>query len=248
MNHKLIFVEGLPGTGKTTLSEYIFNLLINHGIKTELLLEDNAKIPSNFRDIAGIPKSININVPFDNCQVIETGNYFYVNIRNCDEKSATLLTQYDIGDEFNKLVSVQEYMRCTLEWWRYWTEESIRDSVLVLDSAFMQCPINEMIFRGASDSEIMEYIRRIAETIKPYNPICIYLRRESADIAINFAKVVKGEVWAKGLDGLEKIGCTNLFERRFTLENTLISEAPSIVCTITDFDWSDAITKVKSLI
>ena len=247
MNYKLIFVEGLPGTGKTTLSEYIFNLLINHGIKTELLLEDNAKIPSNFRDIAGISKNININVPFDNCQVVETENYFFVNIRNCDDENATLLTKYDIGDEFNKLVSVQEYVQCTLEWWRYWVEVSIWDSVLVLDSAFLQCPINEMIFRGASDAEITEYIRCIAEIIEPYNPICIYLRRESAEIAIDFAKAVKGEVWAKGLDGLEKIGCSDLFERRFSLENTLISEVPNIVCTITDFDWSDAIAKVKSL-
>jgi len=46
MDYKLILVEGLPGTGKTTLSEQIFKQIIGRGIQVVLLLEENKKIPS----------------------------------------------------------------------------------------------------------------------------------------------------------------------------------------------------------
>jgi len=247
MEHKLIFVEGLPGTGKTTISEYIFGVLIEKGVQTELLLEGNEKSPSNFCDISGVPKNVNIGIPVHKCLTIETENYIYVNIKNSDE-SATQLRKYDIGDEFNKLVSVQEYVQCTLEWWQYWVNENVKDSILVLDSAFLQCPINEMILRGASDAEVVAYIKSIAKIIHPHNPICIYLRRESAKEAIDFAKSVKGKAWAEGIDRLVDIGCPDLFERRFILENTLLSEITSIICTVTGFDWSDAEARLKRMV
>jgi len=248
MDYKLVFVEGLPGTGKTTLSKQIYMILTEQGVHAELLLEDNEKIPCNFRDIAGIPRNLNIDISVNKSLVTETENYFYVNIGNCDKERATQLRQYDMGDEFTKYVSVQEFVQCTLEWWQYWVKLNIKDSILVLDSAFMQCPINEMILRGASDADVVTYIKRIAKIVKPYNPVCIYLRRESAKKAIDFAKSVKGEAWAKGIDGLADVGCPDLFERRFALENILLSEVTSIVCTVVDFDWSDAEAKIKSIV
>jgi len=238
----------LPGTGKTTISECIYKLLNGKSIKTELLLEDNEKIPCNFCDIAGIPKSERFNFPIKKYLTAETDNYFYVNLKKFDKITATQLKRYDIGDEYNKFISVKDYVQCTLEWWGYWVDSYVKDSVIVLDSAFLQCPINEMIFRGASDNEVLTYIQHIAEIIKPFNPICIYLRRESAKIAIDFAKEVKGEKWVKGLDGLVELGCADLFERRFRLENLLLPEIPGITCNITDIDWSDAINKIQRIV
>ena len=105
-----------------------------------------------------------------------------------------------------------------------------------------------MIFRKASDSEVMVYIQAIAEIISPLNPVCVYLRRESAKIAIDFAKAVKGEQWAKGIEGLAEFGCSDLFERRFDLGNTLLSFITNIVCHIDGYDWSDVETKIQSLL
>ena len=248
MDYRLILVEGLPGMGKTTLSEKIYKLLSEQGIKTELLLEGNARIPSNFCNIAGVPKG-----DFTDCieesiiAIKKTDNYIFVNLSGCSEETAKQLQRYDVGDEFNKFISAQEYSRCTLEWWQNWASNISLDTVLILDSAFMQCPINEMIFRKASNIEVEAYIRAIAEIIKSLNPVCIYLRRENAEIAINFAKAVKGEHWTKGIEGLKDFGCPDLFERRFALENILLSMLPNIVCDIANFDWSDADFKIHKL-
>ena len=247
MDYKLVLVEGLPGTGKTTLSEQIFKLFTKHGIQGELLLEGNVNIPSNLFNIAGIPNGVFPDFISKIPHAAETDNYIFVNMGDCEEKIANQLQRYDVGNEFNQFMSAQEYARCTLEWWKNWAKNT-RESALIMDSAFMQCPINEMIFRKASDSEVIVYIQAIAEIIKPLNPVCVYLRRESAKIAIDFAKTVKGEHWAKSIEGLAEFGCPDLFERRFNLENTLLSFIRNIVCHIDGYDWSDAETKVQSLL
>ena len=248
-NYKLIFVEGLPGTGKSTLSERIFKLLVNQGVSAELLLESNEKLPSSFWHVAGIPKSNFTNLFVNDAIIKETDNYFFVDMRKCTEESAKDLQRYDVGNEYNKYISSQEYARCTLEWWRSWASDIATESVLILDSAFLQCPINEMIFRGSSDKDITVYIQAIAETIKPFNPICIYLRRENAKIAIDFAKAAKGEHWAKGIDELlSQLGCSDVFERRFCLEQSLLSLIPNIVCNINGYDWSDVEAKIHDLV
>jgi len=248
VKYKLYLVEGLPGTGKTTLSERLHTLLIKKGIKSELLLEDDKKIPCNFCDIAGIPKIKAENYQIDRYVIKETENYFYVNLNECGQETAGRIKCYDIGDEFNKHISVQEYVNCTLEWWEHWTTDNIKDSVLILDSAFMQCPINEMIIRGAADPEISAYINSIAEIIKPYTPVCIYLNRGDAKTAIDFAKKAKGEEWTKGIERLAEIGCSNLFERRFDLENKLLPVIPGIICNINGNDWSDVEVKLSEII
>jgi len=246
---KLIFIEGLPGTGKSTVSERICKLLENQAIPAELLLEFNDKIPSNFYAIAGIPKFDFANLSVKEVIIKETENYFFVDMRKCTEEKARALKNYDIGDEFNEYISSQEYARCTLEWWRSWVVNNETESVLVLDSAYMQCPINEMIFRGSSDTEIKSYIQAIAKIITPLNPVCIYLRRENARIAIDFAKAAKGEHWAKGVEeGLAQNGFSDLFDRRFSLEQSLVTLIPNIICNVYDYDWSDVEVKIQELI
>jgi hypothetical protein len=170
-----------------------------------------------------------------------------VNLGHCANETANQLQRYNIGDEFNKFITAQEYARCTLEKWHNWANNYIKKSVIILDSAYMQNPINEMIFRKATDSEVETYIKSISEILKQFNPICVYLRRENAKTSIDFAKAVKGEQWAKGIDGLADIGCADLFERRFVLENKLLSLMPNIVCNINNYDWSEIESKISVL-
>lgn len=248
MKYNLILVEGLPGTGKTTLSEKLYKLFAESGIQAELLLETNEKSPSDFYNIAGIPKIDYPNFSSEISPVTVTNNYVFVNLGHCTDEIASQLQRYNVGNEFNKFISAKEYARCTLEWWKNWVNNCTNESVMILDSAFMQNPINEMIFRKAANAEVEAYIQAISEILKPLNPICVYLRRENAATSIDFAKGVKGEHWAKGIDGLADIGCSDLFERRFILENALLSLLPNIVCNINGYDWSDAETKIQELL
>lgn len=253
-NYQLILVEGLPGTGKTTISKYIYSILNKQGIKAELMLEEDPRIPSNFDHIAGIRKSEYANLLIDKVQIslailAETKEYIFINLRNCKEEHLNQLKNYDIGDEYNKYISVQEYARCTLEMWENWVQKFNHEVVHVLDCAFMQCPINEMVFRGATDIEIKEYISGITKIIKPLNPLCVYLRRENAKESIEFASNAKGSGWSLRIkEMLTNLGCPDLFERRFNLESKLLSQITNIICNIKEYDWTDAEQKISSIL
>ncbi|MCL2420875.1 MAG: hypothetical protein FWD03_03380 [Defluviitaleaceae bacterium] len=247
MNHKMIFIEGLPGTGKTTLSEKIFEMYTSQGIQAGLLQENDA-IPSNLYNVAGILKNDFASLQYDIDYITKTENYVFVNLSNCSVEAASQLQQYNLGDPFNPYISAQEYARSTLEWWQYWVDNNLTESVFILDSAFMQCPINNMIYRKAAEPEINAYIQAIAEIIKPFNPFCIYLCRENAKISMDFAKTVKSEQWAKRVDKfLADLDCLDVFDRRFDLERTLVALIPNIVCYINDHDWSDVDAKIQGL-
>ena len=231
---KLILVEGLPGTGKTTISNWIFEILTDRGKQAELLLEDDERLPSNFAHIAGIPKDALPNLPAD-AVLARTDHYIYADLRQC----AKGYRRWDIGDEYNKHISAEEYARCALEWWQNWARNYAGESICVMDSAFLQNPVNEMIFRGATDAQTEAYIRAVAEALAPLHPVCIYLRRESAEESISFAKAAKGSGWAKGVgSALQKLHCPDLFERRFRLEYSLLSSMDHILCEVNGSDWS----------
>jgi len=246
-NRKLILIEGLPGTGKTTLSDTLFQYLRNQN-KPAVLLQEADNIPSNFSGIVGVPHHA-LEGALNNLDYItKTENYTFFDLisNNPDEETHALLHPYDLGDALNTHISAQQYAHITLEWWRYWVNKNIGDHTLIIESAFLQCPINEMIFRKASDADVTTYIHAIAEIIRPFDPICIYLRRQSAEAAINFAKKVKSEAWGTRVDAfLAALDCTNVFERRFTLEQSLLPLVDHIVCDINGHDWSDVEVKLQ---
>jgi len=155
MNYKIIFVEGLPGTGKTTLTEQISNSLREKGIPVKMLQEGD-RIPSNFNNIAGIPKNIIAGSQEDMDVVAKTENYIFVDMDNCAEK-AKQLQCYDIGNAFNPHISAYEYARCTLEWWRYWVDNNIKESILILDSALLQCPTSFAVNKPKPESTPIEW-------------------------------------------------------------------------------------------
>lgn len=52
MNTKLIIVEGLPGSGKSTTASTIYEILQNYPIKSELFLEGNLDHPADYDGVA----------------------------------------------------------------------------------------------------------------------------------------------------------------------------------------------------
>ena len=54
---QLIMIEGLPGTGKTTIAKWLNEYLDSQGIVAFLLLEGNKDIPCDFYEMAGIPNN-----------------------------------------------------------------------------------------------------------------------------------------------------------------------------------------------
>lgn len=52
MAAKLIIIEGLPGSGKSTTAQIVYDILKNKGIKAELFCEGNYKHPADYDGVA----------------------------------------------------------------------------------------------------------------------------------------------------------------------------------------------------
>lgn len=246
---QLILIEGLPGTGKTTATKRISEHLASKCEKVVTLYEGDERIPCDFYEMAGIPidefeafRTRHLETADELWAIsLRTTNYVYLRLDKCSDFIADTFRKWDMGDERNQQVSVAEYMPCVLERLDSWVASNIdSEDIVVIDSGFLQNPINELLFRKASDGEVHSFIKSIIEKFKLLNPVCFYLKRESAEAAISFAKRAKGHDWSSRIDSmLAELACPNLFEHRFELELKLLPSISHIICSIRDEDWSD---------
>ena len=254
---RLILVEGLPGTGKTTATAQLRDLLCAKGEPVVALFEGDDGIPCDFYEMAGIPAA-----EFDRFRALHpdaaeadwaiclrTENYVYLRLDRCRDFVAARFRKWDMGDERNRQVPVSHYIPCALERLDHWVEaQKASEETCIIDSGFLQNPINELLFRGASDEEVRAFILGMLERIALLHPLCVYLKRESAQIAMAFARQAKGEGWASRVDAmLEEWGCPTFFEHRFALELGLLPSIPHILCAINGDDWTDFTTKAELL-
>ena len=254
---QLILVEGLPGTGKTTITRKISEHLISKGEKVTALFEGDDRIPCEFYETAGVPIDAfeefyqqYPETPDNHYEIMfRTANYVFLKLNKSSDMISKTFRKWDMGDEHNQFMTASQYISCALERLDYWAALNIdHREIMVIDSGFLQNPINELLFRKASDQQIFSFIQAVIERFKPLNPFCFYLKRENADAAISFAKRIKGSDWASRVESfLIQFGCPNFFNHRFEIELLMLPFIPHTICSVRDDDWSDAESKIDSI-
>ena len=252
----LILIEGLPGTGKTTISKWLSDFLIKQGESVILLNEGDERIPCDFYETAGMPRNefelLCSSNPSEQKLLFEmairTKSYVFLRIEKCPSHIAEKIKRWDIGDGSNQAVTAADYIPCALERLQHWVNANAEGTeTIIMESGYLQNPINELLFRHATSDEVRRFINAITEVIKPLNPVCIYLQRDTAEQAIEFAKSVKGTGWAERVDGLLKqSGCEDLFQRRFQLEFELLKNIKNVTCHVHGNNWDDAKNVIRN--
>lgn len=249
---QLILIEGLPGTGKTTISGWLSQILEEKGEEVTLLLEGDSRIPCDFYETAGMPEDIfekvcleypeNAGILRSKCLTYK--GYCFLRIDDCPEMVQESLRRWDMGEEMNQSITVEEYIPCALARLEAWgSTADTEKGIFIIDSGFLQNPVNELLFRGASDLQVEGFIKEIAERIQPLNPLCIYLYRKDAVTAMEYAISAKGAEWEKRIQELlQQLHCENHFEHRYELERKILKKnpVPWIGCPVAGSDWSRA--------
>ena len=206
MKNRLILLEGLPGTGKSTNSFKLYEQLSNNGKKVDwvhevsqphpvLFFTESCMTKEEFQNF--IMKYPEVSELFDEVAEVRktTVGIDQDTVSRRWQDSAEQawyqeLLQYDAFP-----ISLDRYELQALEKWEAFAKKAMEDeeTVFILDSSLFQYQIFTYLLKASSYERLEAFVRKIVECIKPLNPLLIYLYREHTEDSIEFLKEQRGE-------------------------------------------------------
>ncbi len=273
---KLVIVEGIPGSGKSTLSRYIHDMLNTHQIESELFLEGNLQHPADYESVACVP-----NEELDRLRISYSDVFHYidpfVSLNGNDSLIAYALAQqsaqnaipfslyekirrYEIYDG----IPVQKYCELMVQRWSSFAKDQReKEKLIILECCFLQNPGCALLARhDAGNDRFVQHVLQIAEQIRDLNPIFFYLKQPNIRETIERVKTMRSQEWLdfviwyhteqdygknKGLHGYE--GYIQFLEHRRELELHIIEQLPfqSFILDNSDYDWDNQQRTVSSI-
>ncbi len=266
MKNKLILVEGIPGSGKTTSAKKIAEYLRERGETVNLYLEGDAH-PADLGWIARLPiaKLDEIIARYDNFrEVIEAQTTIdsefalvaYTKVSGVPREFYAEMSEFEVYDG---RVSDDVFCKLHYERWQTFAQQSAqRNEINIFECAFLQNHINEMlVWRLANESVIIDHLNRLLDTVREMSPVLIMLY--PMDIQETITWIAKERVSPYGnwidhciqycedspygklhnIKGFE--GALHVFETRRQIEKAALAHIniPHTVIENQDFDWDD---------
>ncbi len=244
IKNRLFIIEGLPSSGKSTTSAFVASYLKKQE-KVCLVDEGTGNHPADYEFHALAPKGL-----------------------LSDKEEIVALSDFS-GEMFDKLLPYKIYdflpwekeMPLMLEKWKSFVANSDEDMVYIFNCVLLQNPMCETMMRfGFAEEKSKEYISKIAEIIRPLNPIVIYLKNDDISETVRKASEertgwldeviayhINGnygkQIGAEGFDGY--IQCLKERQER---ELRILEELPveSIVIENPQQNWELAQNTIKS--
>lgn len=258
-NSKLILVEGLCGTGKSTLAERLHRYLIQQGISSRFY-DEGAK---------GHPASLNWHAFFREeeyeellkqypdaaneirLRAIKDGsNYLipYREVKTFNELDALCaeLKSHELCWTDSPVASLSEFTYSIQQQWARFAElASTSEEICVLEAVFFQHQIHDLLGHyQAVDRQIEQHIQGIADQITAMNPVLLYLTQPS---------VREQQVWISSVRSRPHFATEQnikFMENRKRIELMLLDMLPFPTYMIenVNLDWEDVFSKMTGAI
>ncbi len=243
--HRLILIEGVPGSGKTTLAGDVQRLLATRGVPVRLVIEGDLNHPADYEMVAHYTaqdfEGLLTRYPEERA-VLETGvevigDDRFIPFRLLEQRaspplSVGLLDELARHDVYETPLPAT-YCRLAIDRWaRFVAKAQAAPEVVILESCFLQNPLTVLLAKhNVAPEEAAEHLRRLAETVAPLDPLLIYLwqpdtratlehaaRERPADWLNFVVGYVTRQAWgqANGVRGFD--GMVAFYEMRKALE------------------------------
>jgi cytidylate kinase len=192
---KLILIEGIPGSGKTTYANRLYDYLKDKGVGVQkynegdlhpvdlswcayLTLEEYNNLLKSYPEHNEVLKN-NSQVSDDYVVVAYTRLGFYPNENK-------LMTYLALKEIFDAKLTASEFMSINTKRWHDFAEKQTgREEVNIFECVFLQNNINELLFHQTlDDSTIKKYLNELANQVLDLNPVLIYLSQPNIDETI----------------------------------------------------------------
>ena len=207
MDTKLILIEGLPGSGKSTTARLVHEVLMQNGIESELFCEGDLDHPADYESVAY----------FENDQwhrLLEEYSAFRDRMieKSFPEDTGYLVPYKKIGpdmpDTFYEKVSKNDIYELPLEqnmkliinnWERFSNRAASGKKVHIFECCFLQNPVTVgMIKYGAPLTKVRNYVLALEKSVKKLNPILIYVSQDNLDLSFRKAINERPPSWSEG--------------------------------------------------
>lgn len=264
MKSKLILVEGIPGSGKSTFAERIAAYYTGRGLTADLYTEGryhpadlawNAYIPAEDLDRVLAPfRSFRDEIEANTRREDGFAILSYTQVPSGTPAFFKAMEEHEIYDGRIPFSRFREIL--SKRWYSFGKEAAEKNAVTVFECAFLQNQVNELMLIRLADIETMKrYFQELLLTVLPLSPVLVYLAQSDVKetVARAAAQRVSGDnSWIDGFicymentpygkkHGIRGFdGVIRVLEERQKAELEIIRSlpVPGIVLENTCYDW-----------
>ncbi|MEK3833934.1 MULTISPECIES: hypothetical protein [unclassified Paenibacillus] len=211
MQPKLILIEGLPGFGKSTAAQLVYEILTEAGNNAQLFLEGNLDHPADYDGAACLTKAEYdelLGMWADSRHILSPrttfhDGYYLVEYRKIVNEHEPLLPKEWMDTLARKDIyelPLAQHRELITAKWRQFTEKALQGTdTYVFDCCFIQNPVTMgMIKHDVAEEYMIGYIQELEAIIKPLNPLLIVIEQD--DLEHSFRKAVRErpQEWSEG--------------------------------------------------
>ncbi len=202
--NRLILLEGLPGTGKTTNAYKLFEQLVRNNRDVRWLHEVSQPHPLLFFSESCLtkeeyrlftekyPEAAELLDSIAEIRATTVGIDYLTAARRSPGQENTAwyqaLLQYDAMG-----FPLERYETAAFEKWEAFVNTALQhDTIFISDSSIFQYQIFTYLLNGAEYPRLAKFVHCIMDLLKPLQPALIYLYREKTEDSIAFIEKQRG--------------------------------------------------------
>ncbi|WP_141687695.1 hypothetical protein [[Bacillus] enclensis] len=272
MSGRVIFVEGIPGAGKTSTVQKISHFLKGKDIPVKEVVEGNLEQSADYEGAAFLTedqlKTMEAEYGIDAgsvspyCEILEPGMLVhYARMGETEAFSKSFIKELEQFDIYNTDPDI--YMMVIKHKWGLFKKLLAgADEVYVLDCSLLQNPLTFLSARNDLPAELIKtFVKDLLMLVKEFRPLVVYLEPKEIKKALEHVMAERSEHWfafVKDYYTKQKYGINHnltndlegvvkFLEDRIALEKSILKDAGVDWLHIErdQASWRDILTKIE---